>query len=388
MKKTYIGQILIALIILLVIGYFTLLVLFFVALSGATYYIPLIILIDVVLYIFFVILIFNVSLSKKQMEIYWGIALGAFVLAAIQPVYKWLDNQISTVDAEVNIYQYEPFVEGTQVEVLTQSASLRLEEPLPIMDGATALYPLYAAITQAVYPEKMYNPYSSEVMVNQTHEAYKNLIDGKVDMIFVAGPSDQQVKRVEEKGLEFKLTPIGKEAFVFFVNTKNKIDNVTLQQIKGIYAGKITKWSELGGGNEMIRAFQRPQDSGSQTALQRLMGDTPIMEAPSEDIAMGMGGIINEVAQYKNYKNAIGYTFRYYSSEMVRNKEIKLLEINGVAPTKETIRANTYPITSDFYVVTLGNENKNVQQLINWILSVEGQKLVEQAGYVPIISIE
>ena len=171
-------------------------------------------------------------------------------------------------------------------------------------------------------------------------------------MIFAAGPSDQQIKRAEQKGIEFKLTPIGKEAFVFFVNAKNKIDSLSLEQIKGIYSGEITNWSEVGGKDDSIRAFQRPQDSGSQTALQRLMGKTPLMEAPSEDIATGMGGIIHEVSQYKNYKNAIGYTFRYYSNEMVRNREIKLLEINGVAPTKETIRSNSYPITSEFYIVT------------------------------------
>lgn len=159
---------------------------------------------------------------------------------------------------------------------------------------------------------------------------------------------------------------------------------MTLEQIKRIYAGQLTNWSEVGGSNDKIRAFQRPQDSGSQTALQRLMGDTPIMEAPREDVATGMGGIIEQVSNYKNYKNAIGYTFRYYSNEMVRNEEIKLLQINGVAPTKETIRADTYPITSEFFIVTTNKSTANTQQLIEWILSNEGQNLVEEAGYVPV----
>ena len=68
-------------------------------------------------------------------------------------------------------------------------------------------------------------------MVNQTHEAYNNLINGKVDLIFAAGPSDQQMNRAESKGIELKLTPIGKEAFVFFVNSKNEINSLTLQQL-------------------------------------------------------------------------------------------------------------------------------------------------------------
>lgn len=385
-RKSYISEIFSAIILLMAFGFFVLPVLFIMLISGSTYYIPLILVLVAVLYTFLVFLIFKVSLSKKNKKIFAGISLFAILLASIQPIYEWIDNQVSTVNAEVDIYQYMPFVEKNQVVKLPVPATLQLEKSLPKMDGATALYPLYSAIAQAVYPENHYDPYSSTVMVNQTHEAYSNLINGKVDMIFVAGPSDQQLARAEANGIELKRTPIGKEAFVFFVNNKNEIDNLTLQQIKEIYSGNITNWSEVGGKNDSIRAFQRPQDSGSQTALQRLMGDTPIMEAPSEDVATGMGGIINEVSQYKNYKNAIGYTFRYYSNEMVRNKEIKLLAIDGVEPTKETIRANTYPITSEFYIVTSGEPEGNVRALIDWVLSDEGQALVEQAGYVPISS--
>ncbi|MEK4426623.1 PstS family phosphate ABC transporter substrate-binding protein [Solibacillus sp. FSL K6-1523] len=387
-KKSYIIPIFGAIIGFIGGCFFTFILVFITLFSGAIHYIPLIIALAAVLYIGFVLHSFDFFTRKKVAKVFWTFALGVLGVTAMQPIFHWFDNRIPTVDAEVNIYQYEPFVKGNQVEKLPQVASLQLQEPLPKIDGATALYPLYAAFVQAVYPEKMYNPYSSEVMVNQTPDAYANLLEGKVDMIFAAGPSEQQIQRAQAKGMELKLTPIGKEAFVFFVNAKNNINNLTLEQIKDIYAGEITNWSQVGGKKDAIRAFQRPQDSGSQTALQRLMGDKPIVEAPSENIATGMGGIINEVSKYKNYKNAIGYTFRYYSNEMVRSKEIKLLEIDGVAPTKETIRANTYPITSDFYIVTTGDENTHVQAFIDWILSEEGQRLVEQAGYVPVTEYE
>lgn len=181
-----------------------------------------------------------------------------------------------------------------------------------------------------------------------------------------------------------ELTPIGREAFVFFVNKKNPIDSLTIEQIRAIYSGKVTNWAEVGGERVDIRAFQRPQDSGSQTALQNLMGNVPLMEAPTEDVVSGMGGIISEVAEYKNYKNAIGYTFRYYSTEMVKNKEIKLLPIDGIVPSTENIRNGTYPIASEFYAVTAGTDNPNVQKLLDWILSPQGQALVEKAGYVSV----
>lgn len=389
-KKSYLGKIVISIFVLLTVCFFAFILLFFAALSGNIHFIPLVISAAVIFYIGFVLVIFDVFYknSKRRVKIFWTIAGIVLVASSIQPVYKWFDDRVPTVDAEVDIYQYEPFTDNNKLARLDKKPTLKLEEPLPKIDGATALYPLYAAITEHIYPEKEYNPYKSEVVVNQTHEAYTNLIFGNTDMIFAAGPSDAQINQAEQQGVTLHMTPIGKEAFVFFVNSKNNVNRLSLDQIKGIYAGEITNWSEVGGKDDAIRAFQRPQDSGSQTALQRLMGDTPLMEAPTEDIATGMGGIINEVSQYKNYKNAIGYTFRYYSNEMVKNKEIKLLEIDGVAPTRETIRNNTYPIASEFYIVTAGEPTGNIKKLIDWVLSEEGQALVERAGYVSLKSAE
>lgn len=388
-KKYSIGKIAIAVLVLLMASFFTFILFFMIALNGAIHYIPLLFTVVVSFYIGFVLQLFDFFMQrKKRVQMYWGFVAIVVMVASIQPFMKWMDNQISTVDAEVDIYQYEPFAERNNIVRLEKPATLQLQDDLPILDGATALYPLYAAIAQAVYPEKSYNPYNSEVMVNKTPEAYNNLINGKVDMIFVAGPSDRQLKMAEEKGLKLHLTPIGKEAFVFFINAKNDIEGLSLEQIRKIYSGEITNWSEVGGADDAIRAFQRPADSGSQTALQRLMGETPLMEAPSEDIATGMGGIIHEVSQYKNYKNAIGYTFRYYSNEMVKNDEIKLLEVDGIAPTVDMIRNEAYPITSELYIVTAGEPTGNVKALIDWVVSDEGQALVEKAGYVPFTSVQ
>ncbi|MEK4230345.1 PstS family phosphate ABC transporter substrate-binding protein [Solibacillus sp. FSL H8-0538] len=365
--------------------FFTGFVLLMTLLNGNIHYTTLILTVAVSLYVAYVLHMFRFFKTKKRVRIFWSIAGIALAGSLVQPIYYTYVDRIPTVDAEVNVYEYEPFTDSHKVATLDHEASLQLIDNLPKIDGATAMYPLYSAFVQATYPEKSYHPYQSEVMVNTTPDAYNNLISGRVDVIFTAGPSEAQRERAKKLGLEFKLTPIGREAFVFFVNQKNDIDGLTLQQIKDIYSGKVTNWSEVGGGDDSIRAFQRPEDSGSQTALQSLMGDTPIMEAPTEDVATGMGGIINEVSQYKNYKNAIGYTFRFYSTEMVGDNRIKLLEISGVSPTKETIRSGTYPIASDFYAVTTNTGNPNVEKFIDWVLSDEGQRLVEQAGYVPVM---
>lgn len=97
-----------------------------------------------------------------------------------------------------------------------------------------------------------------------------------------------------------------------------------------------------------------------------------------------MGTVIGEVSDYKNHKNAIGYTFRYYSTQMVKNNRIRLLSVDGVEPTVDTIRSGDYPITNEFYAVTAGSDNPHVEAFIEWILSDEGQEIVEKTGYVPV----
>ncbi|MED3660694.1 substrate-binding domain-containing protein [Ureibacillus sp. FSL K6-8385] len=374
----------VSILVLVILGFFTFAGVVMALLIGFFEWIPFMIIMAIVLYLLLLAFLFRFFKTKRRILWFAGISLVALVAGSVWPIYEKYVDSIPTVSSEVDIFEYKPFEEGSKVVSLDEEATLQLSEPLPVMDGATALYPLYSAIAQATYPKKEYDPYDSEVMVNTTPEAYENLINGKVDMIFVNEPSKNQWRRAKEKGVELKLTPIGKEAFVFFVNQKNKVDGLTLQQIKDIYSGKITNWKEVGGKDEPIRAYQRPEDSGSQTALESLMGDTPIMDPPRENVAGGMGEIIKEVAQYRNFENAIGYTFRYYSQEMVGNKQIKLLSIDGVPPTKETIRSGKYPITGEFYIVTAGTDNPNVQKLIDWVLSSQGQQLIEKVGYVPI----
>ncbi|WP_418301344.1 PstS family phosphate ABC transporter substrate-binding protein [Lysinibacillus fusiformis] len=362
----------------------TLMVALIVILNGHLHFLQLVYTVPVCLFVLFVCGIFNWIQTKKKKRWLMSVLGVAIVITLITPFKHYYKLSIPTVDAEINVSAYQPFTRGNQVVKPDEEASFQLTESLPRLDGATAMYPLYASFVEATYPKGDYQPYNSRVQVSRTPEAYQNLIAGNVDLIFVAAPSVSQEWQAEKEGLTFDLTPIGREAFVFFVHHKNNVDNVTLDQVKKIYAGDITNWRDVGGEDEAIRAFQRPADSGSQTALEKLMGNMPIMKAPSENIASGMGGIIHEVSQYRNYKNAMGYTFRYYSTEMVQNKKIKLLSIDGVAPTKENIRNGTYPLVSEFYAVTAETENENVQKLIDWIRTDEGQALVEKVGYVPV----
>jgi phosphate transport system substrate-binding protein len=232
------------------------------------------------------------------------------------------------------------------------------------------------------------------VACSRTEEAFENLIDGYSDLVFLMGVSEEQKVRAEAAGVELQLTPIGREAFVFFVHRRNPVSDLSVQDVKRIYSGEVTNWQQVGGKDDPIRAYQRPENSGSQTALLQLMGDLPLMAAPEKDIYSTMEGMYHAVADYKNYKNSLGYSFRFYVNEMINENQVKLLALEGINPTVEHIAAGTYPAADDFYAVTavLGEDSaagdpraENTAKLLEWIRSPQGQSLVQATGYVPLL---
>lgn len=311
----------------------------------------------------------------------------------------WRSSVPTVDDRDLLLWQYEPFSEGTKAVSLEEQSTLRFHrEDLLRLDGATALYPVYAGFVQAVYPQGEYPLYDNtsegygSVTCSGTVNAYERLITGRTDLIFAAAPSQEQLEMARRAAKELHLTPIGREAFVFFVNSRNPVEGLTVEQIQGIYTGQITNWNQVGGKNQPIRPFQRLENSGSQSALLRLMDGLPLIEPEKEDRVGGMGGIIQQVASYRNYKNSIGFSFRFYASEMAANNQIRLLALDGVFPTKESIRDGSYPISDSFFAITAApigapdprESNPKLNAFLDWILSEQGQQIVEDSGYVSI----
>lgn len=304
-----------------------------------------------------------------------------FVLIGVQiGRFMYLDSVTVNVTPNINVREYLPFDEDSKI-VKYDSKTLKLTENLPIIDGATAAFPVYSAFVNAVYPDTT-RLYDGFFEYNNTVDGYRKLAEKKTDIFLGAYPSKEQLEYAAEQGTEFDFTQIGSEAFVFFVHKDNPINSLTTEQIQGIYSGKITNWKELGGSDERIAAFQRNQGSGSQSMLIRFMGDVPIMEPELEEVNGFMGGIIEDVANYRSESGSIGFSFRFYVEGIIRHPDIKMIAIDGVAPTVENIKNGTYPIIAPVYAVTyVGNDNPNVQRLIDWMLTEEGQYIIEKTGY-------
>lgn len=323
--------------------------------------------------------------KRKKFVIVWTIfAVLYFTAVGVNYAYIRYNEAITVnVSPNIDVYQYLPFDDDSEI-VNIRSKSLKLDENLPKIDGAAALFPVYSAFVNAVYPEST-SLDDGVFNYNNTPEGYRLLAEKATDIFIGVYPSEKQIEYANEHDTDFCYTQIGTEAFVFFVHKDNPIENLTAEQIKGIYSGEITNWKQVGGKNEQIVAFQRNEGSGSQSMLKRFMGDTPIAEAPKERVNDLMAGIITQVADYKSKSESIGFSFRFYVEGIVKNPDIKMLSIDGVSPTAENIRNGTYAVTTPIYAVTYeNNDNENVKKLIDWMLSDEGQYIIEESGYVGI----
>jgi phosphate transport system substrate-binding protein len=285
----------------------------------------------------------------------------------------------------IDLAKYLPFEEESDLARIESTFKLKDSDDLPVLDGASALVPIYASVIDSVYPKGCVtydggafsdDNYYGENFAEDSAMQYKNtvrgytaIVDGDTDILFCAAPSAEQRKYAEEQGVELVYVPIGLEAFVFFVNNENPVDDLTADQIRDIYAGEIKNWKKVGGPNRVINPVSRIEGSGSQTMMEKFMGEREIGRKP---LLAFTGG-------------SIGFSFRYYLDGMVGNDGVKMLSLNGVYPSEENIKNGTYPIVAEFYAIyRADNDNPNIKPLIDWLLGEEGQQLIEECGYVGI----
>lgn len=326
------------------------------------------------------------KLTKQIITIFLVVMIFAsFNLSMYQLLTKRLSNNFSgaTQAQMIDVRSYLPFEEGSDLPKI--DSSLELHDNLPVLDGAAALVPVYAAVIDNVYPEgcvtykggefsddNFYGENFAEdsaMQYKNTVRGYQAVVDGTTDILFCAGPSEEQKQYAEDKGVELVYVPIGLEGFVFFVNENNPVDSLTVEEVRKIYACEYKNWSDVGGANRVINPVTRLEGSGSQTAFEAFMGDNEI----GKKSPLAITGA------------SIGFSFRYYMDGIVENDSVKMLSLNGVYLSAENIRNRSYPIVAQFYAIyRADNDNENIPVLVDWILSDEGQELIEKTGYIRI----
>jgi phosphate transport system substrate-binding protein len=218
-----------------------------------------------------------------------------------------------------------------------------------------------------------------------THEAYSNLIKGRADLILVARQqSEDEQKMAEAARIEIDAAPIALDAFVFLLNTQNSVTNLSIEQIRDIYSGKVRNWKDVGGADARIVAYQRNRNAGSQETMKQLvMKDRPLITGPDvlESTLMSM-----TILRISEDPNGIAYSFFFYQELMASHAGVRPCLVNGVQPTAQTIRDRSYPLVTEVYAVTRkhADDTSPAKRLRNWLLTPEGQAAVGESEYVPL----
>jgi phosphate transport system substrate-binding protein len=288
----------------------------------------------------------------------------------------------------------------------------------PYIDGSSACVPMQAGFAMRILGLTGDSPFKFSTMYSSHREAIRNLIekragsnaylnddyykyyaykedgnyylsipDRPVDLYLGTAPSDKEVAFSAKNGVSLIQKPVALDAFVFVVHKDNPVGDLTMDQARGIYTGKITNWKEVGGRDEKIFPFQREEDTDSQIAMENLVmnGESMIGGRWYEE-AFDLSDDLGVPVMYKIKRDSIGYTLRVTLDTMYGNIEYKILKINGVAPTDDTVRDGSYPLTVELYGVIRGEDADGTGgKFLDWILSDDGQDCVGQVGYVPVM---
>ena len=292
------------------------------------------------------------------------------------------------------------------------SENFMTHEDFAGIDGSTATIPITAELARQFFgAEDERDAFRKECYVgsfvnhNTTDVAYVNLIkkntnvvgwysaewnryEKTVGLVFATPPSEDEYNTAKEHGAELEIEPIAYDGFVFITHRNNPVDSLTVEQIRDIYNGKITNWSEVGGNDEEIKAYQRSKNSGSQTAMEELvMNGEPMAEpVPAFLLTQEMSELVEKVAEYENNSSAIGYTYYYYINNLYKNPDIKVINIDGISPDNENLISGAYPFTTAYYAVIRSDEPDDsvYRKLRDYMLTDEGQEIIKLAGYCPV----
>ena len=325
----------------------------------------------------------------KIMVILLIIVLVTVLIAAIFFVlYNKRDNEIVEKSAIGTNNQYYQETEDERARS-SELASI-LKNRLPKIDGDISTISLEAGIIAKLAEIDI--EIAEKNIVHTTEEkAFKNLLSGECDLIFTTNFTINQEREAAAKNIDLTKEVIAQEALVFVVNSANPVESLTQEQLKDIFAGKITNWSEVGGNDAEIIVYQNAEDTMAQKFMEIFMDDTQLATPKTEFLPASNSGLIETTATYDNDENAIGFMLYKYSNNMYGNgNEIKFLKVDEIEVTKQTLASHQYLLLYDIYAVynTANAERKMTKNLVEWILTSDGQKAISEAGYIPLKAIQ
>ena len=243
-----------------------------------------------------------------------------------------------------------------------------------VIKGSTTVLP----VTQKTAEEyRKLNKVSITIEGSGSGNGIKALIDGTCD---IANSSREikaeELKSATEKGRIVKEITLAVDMIIPVVNPSNSVKNISMAQLKAIYDGSITNWKQLGGKDENIVVISRDTSSGTYEIWhEKVMKKTDVRKDAL--LQASNGAIVSAVAGNPKALGYVGYGYI--------DSSIKALTVDKVEITIENGKSGKYPISRNLYMYI--DENKlspEAQKYIDFVLSAEGQKLVKEAGFIPV----
>ena len=246
-------------------------------------------------------------------------------------------------------------------------------EPI-VIKGSTTVLPIAQGTLEAFMKK---NPgVQISLSGGGSGEGVKALIDKTTNI----ATSSREIKKeeialAETKGVKPVAHVVAYDAIIPVVNPKNKVSNLSIDQLSQIYQGKITNWKEVGGEDLQIVVISRDSSSGTFESWDHFVMKKAKV-TPRAQMLASNGALVTAVAKNR-------YAIAYLGIGYV-NKSVKALQVNGITASIKTAMSKEYPFSRELYMYTNGEPTGDVAKFIAFVKSAEGQKIVVKEGFVPL----
>lgn len=254
----------------------------------------------------------------------------------------------------------------------------------PVLDSSTARKPVTSSVYSFFCVENGLQ--GAKPVCNTTHGAWLAIADRTSDVALLAAPTEEERSYLAERGVEVEMKLYGGDGLVFIAGTGCGVTDLTPDQIREIYSGRITNWKELGGADHPIRVLYRDPQSGSERLADSFLWkkvEKPDFEALGFDCLGEMSTIVSE-CQSDPY--TIGYSIMTYLNDVYGEAGIVCCTLGGVAATPENVADGSYPFGTKGYVVIRADEaaDSPARRLYDWFGSPVSGRLLTRCGVTPL----
>ncbi len=243
-----------------------------------------------------------------------------------------------------------------------------------VCEGSTTVLP----IAQACAEKFMENNPKIEISVKGGGSGIgiTSLIEGTCDIANASrAMKDSEIQKAVGRGKDPKAHVVAMDGIAVIVHPSIEINELTKKQLKAIYTGKISEWSQLGGKNLKIVVISRDSASGTFEAFGELALDKAKVR-PDALMSTSNRAVATTV---EKTPGSIGYVGLGYISD-----KVKALKIDGIDCTKENVLSGKYPLARPLFMYTNGKPQGPVKEFMDFILGPEGQDLIEEQGFIRI----